>query len=160
MKPIHGETKTRLHKIWECMHERCKYEKHRHYAIYGGRGISVCAEWNDYTEFAKWARNNGYAETLTIDRKDGNGNYEPSNCRWVTMKQQQNNRRNNHTICYNGERHTITEWSEILGIGKTTIKERLKSGWSEEKALTAPVRARTRGYRPSHIADMRKGENG
>lgn len=148
---IHGETKTRLHKIWESMHARCEYPKHSHYHSYGGRGIVVCDEWREYLLFAKWARANGYGETLSIDRIDVNGNYCPENCRWVSMKEQANNKRNNHLVSYGGETHTITEWAGILGIGKTTIKERLKMGWSEEATLTTPVRRRTRGYRPSRI---------
>ena len=73
------------------------------------------------------------------------------------MKEQQNNKRSNHVIDFNGESHTITEWSEITGIGKTTIKERLNMGWSVEETLTKPIRKRTKGYRQS--ADMRKGGN-
>lgn len=151
----HGMTRTRLFKIWTSMRERCEREKHPHYNDYGGRGISVCEEWNAFETFRDWAFQNGYDDSLTIDRIDVDGNYEPSNCRWVTMKAQQNNKRNNHVIDFNGEKHTITEWSEITGIGKTTIKERLNMGWTIEETLTKPARKRTKGHRPS--ADMRKG---
>ena len=86
---------------------------------------------------------------MTIDRIKNEKGYDASNCRWVTMREQQNNKRSNH-IVYLGEiGHTVSEWSEILGIGKTTIRMRLESGWSDEDALTIPVRKRTRGYRPS-----------
>lgn len=145
----HGETKTRLHKIWASMHERCERETHEYYADYGGRGIIVCNEWEDFIIFRDWALNNGYKDNLTIDRKDVNGDYEPSNCRWVTMKEQQNNKRNNRCLTWNDDTKTISEWVEIVGINKTTIKERLNSGWSVEKALSTPVRRRTKGYRPS-----------
>jgi hypothetical protein len=148
----HGETKTRLHRIWRSMIDRCEYEKHPHFANYGGRGIKVCDEWKEYVRFRNWALISGYAENLTIDRKDNDGDYTPTNCRWSTVKEQQNNRRNNHTATLNGVSHTIAEWAEILGIKKTTIKERLKRGWSDEKALTTPVRKRS--------ADMRGNENG
>ena len=146
----------RLWKIWASMHERCELESHVHYRNYGGRGICVCEEWSDYLPFAKWARANGYAENLSIDRINIDGNYEPSNCRWVTMKEQQNNKRNNHIIEYNGKRYTLTQLAEMVGIGKTTLRERLKMGWSVEDAVEKPIRKRTKGWRMS--ADMRERE--
>lgn len=160
----HGATKTRLFKIWECMKERCYREKHKYFSDYGGRGIAVCDEWKrSFSAFQDWAIQNGYHDSLSIDRKDVNGDYSPENCRWVTMKAQQNNKRTNHLVCLDGVSHTITEWADILGLNKTTIKERLRSGWSDEDALTKPVRRRTKGYRPSAScgADMRevKDEN-
>jgi hypothetical protein len=79
---------------------------------------------------------NGYADDLTIDRIDNNGNYEPSNCRWVTVAEQNRNKRNVRYITYNGETHTISEWTDILHLGKETIRERLKRGWSETEAIT------------------------
>lgn len=92
---------------------------------------------------------NGYADNLTLDRKEHDGGYTPDNCRWATVKEQQNNKRNNHLVTLDGETHTITEWAELLGIKKTTIKERLKCGWTDEQALTTPVRKRK-------CADMRQ----
>lgn len=145
---IHGCTKTRLFKIWSGMKARCYRRNHPYFANYGGRGIQVCEDWMaDFLAFKTWAEANGYSSELTLDRIDSNGNYSPDNCRWATMKQQQNNKRNNHRITLHGVSHTISEWSEMLGIKKTTIKERLKNGWPEEKALTTPVRKR---------ADMRE----
>ena len=139
----------RLWKIWSSMHERCELQSHMHFKDYGGRGIFVCDEWSDYLPFAKWARKNGYADDLTIDRIDTDGDYEPSNCRWVTVKEQQNNKRNNHIVEYKGKRYTLTQLAEMVGIGKTTLRERLKMGWSVEDAVSRPVRLRTKGYRPS-----------
>lgn len=98
----HGATRnrtmTRLYRVWLGMRERCNYPKNIHYSNYGGRGIAVCDEWNDYSVFCKWALENGYDENAprgvcTLDRIDSNGNYEPSNCRFVSMKEQNNNRR-------------------------------------------------------------------
>ena len=146
---VHGETKTRLHKIWESMIARCEYEKHPYYADYGGRGITVCDEWHSYIEFRDWAITHGYNDDLTIDRIKNEKGYDASNCRWATIREQQNNKRSNHIVYLGEVGHTISEWSEILGIGKTTIRMRLESGWSDEDALTVPVRKRTGGYRPS-----------
>lgn len=145
----HHETKTRLHKIWEGMHSRCENPNHKYYANYGGRGIAVCDEWNEYVPFRDWAIKAGYSDNLTIDRIEVNGNYSPGNCRWATIREQQNNKLSNHLIRFNGVSHTISEWSEIVGIKKTTIRERLSAGWPVEKTLTEPVRQRTKGYRPS-----------
>lgn len=141
-KITHGQSDSRVYGIWRAMRSRCYLPSVKEYKNYGGRGITVCDEWrNDFQAFYDWAMANGYAEDLTIERKDVNGNYEPSNCRWVTNKEQQNNKRNNHLLEYNGEIHTITEWSEITGIKKTTIERRInKYGWSIEKSLTKKPR--------------------
>lgn len=153
----HQSTNTRLFKIWGSMHERCERVNHTHYKDYGGRGISVCDEWSEYVPFMKWSLVNGYQDNLTLDRKDTDGNYCPENCQWVTMKQQQNNKRNNRRLLWNGETHTVSEWSEITGIKPTTIIARLNAGWSTEESLTTPVRVRTQGYRPSDVKERMDG---
>ena len=146
---VHGGCGTRLYKIWCSMHERCQRQKHKHYMSYGGRGIAVCEEWNEYIPFYDWAMANGYRDDLTIDRKDINGNYCPENCKWATNKEQQNNKRTNRVMVVNGISHTISEWAEITGIGKTTIRYRLNKGWTPEDVLLVPIQKRKRGYRPS-----------
>ena len=136
----HGGRGTRLYYIWKTMRQRCNNPNCTKYRIYGQRGITICEEWNDFAEFRKWAMSNGYAENLTIDRIDVNGNYEPSNCRWATAKEQSNNRRNTRYIEYLDERHTVSEWSQITGFDSKLIWGRLSRGWSAEKALTTPIR--------------------
>lgn len=146
---VHGCTGTRLHNIWLSMRERCNRVKHPWYQAYGGRGIKICEEWDDFSKFRKWAMANGYSNELTIDRIDCNGNYEPNNCGWATMKEQQNNKRNNRIIEYKGERYTLTQLAEKIGINKTTLRERLNAGWSVDDAVERPVRKQTKGWRQS-----------
>ena len=134
----------RLWKIWQGMHERCELPSHKYYDNYGGRGIEVCEEWSDYVPFARWAMKNGYYHALTIDRINNDGDYEPANCRWASFKEQQNNKRNNHIVEYKGEKFTLTQLAEKVGIGKTTLRERLKSGMSVEDAVETPVRPRAK----------------
>lgn len=135
----HGKRNTRLYGIWLQMKNRCFNTKTERYKDYGGRGITVCDEWkNDFTKFYDWSISNGYQENLTIDRIDNDGNYEPSNCRWVTVKTQNRNARSNHLITFKGETHCIIEWAEITGLTRGCISNRLRYGWSIEDTLTKP----------------------
>lgn len=125
---LHHESHTRIHRIWYSMRDRCNRKKHEAYRNYGGRGIKVCEEWNEYEAFHDWALANGYSDSLTLDRIDVNGNYEPSNCRWATMKEQCANTRRNHFVTVNGEKMIVTECSKRYGIPKSTIRARDKRG--------------------------------
>ena len=136
----HGQRYTRLYSIWKDIKKRCNNPKSAHFNSYGGRGIKVCDEWaNEFHPFYEWAMANGYSDELSIDRKNVNGNYEPSNCRWATMKEQANNKRNSVFIEHNGETHTVAEWSEILDIKRTTIYSRLQRGVPKEKVLEKEI---------------------
>ena len=135
----HGLSNTRLHKIWHSMYCRCYYKSTNQYKNYGGRGIKVCEEWKHmqgFINFYNWAISNGYKETLTLDRIDNNKGYCPSNCRWITPKEQSNNRRNNVYYTFNGETKTSKQWCELYNISPTTLSDRLKRGWTLEQALT------------------------
>lgn len=99
-----------LYNTWASMKGRCYNKKDNAFINYGGRGIEVCEEWReDFKCFYDWAINNGYSKDLTLDRKNNNGNYEPSNCRWATKKEQSNNRRSNILININGEIMTLMQ---------------------------------------------------
>lgn len=134
----HGQTNTKLFSVWQKMRYRCSCKNRKDYAYYGGRGIIVCDEWkNDFQAFYDWAMDNGYREGLTLDRIDNNGNYYPENCRWVTMKEQCNNRRSNNYITYNGKTQTLQQWAEEYGIARNKLSSRIhKLHWDIEKALT------------------------
>lgn len=135
----HGLSGTKLCNIWRSMKDRCYNSNCPAYKNYGGRGIKVCDEWfSDLKAFYDWSIANGYDEGLTIDRIDVNGNYEPSNCRWVDRIVQANNTRSNHFIEYDGRTQTIAEWSKELGIKQHTILRRLSLGWTIERALRTP----------------------
>lgn len=142
---MHGESYTRLHAIWDNMKARCYNKNSNDYPRYGGRGVFVCDEWiQSYKAFSDWAKANGYAENLTLDRIENNKGYCPSNCRWVDRKVQANNTRNCVFYTYNGEVHTLAEWADIVKIPKTTLWNRIKMyGWELEKALTTPVATRS-----------------
>ena len=137
---IHGESHTRLFSIWVNMRDRCNNPKNKRYHRYGGRGISVCEEWNsDYKPFADWSRSNGYSDELTIDRIDVNGDYCPDNCRWVDMKTQQRNRSDNRLVGINGETKTLAEWCEQYGTSYSMVFNRIVNmGWEPERAIKTP----------------------
>ena len=121
----HKMSGTRLYEIWQGMKSRC-YKKHdARYGRYGGRGIIVCEEWkNDFKAFYDWAISNGYSNKLTIDRIDNNGNYEPKNCRWATMKEQCNNRNSNINITIGNTTKNLMQWCETFNVDYKTVYAR------------------------------------
>lgn len=121
------------------MRERCNCKTHRFYQDYGGRGITICPEWDDYQAFREWAYENGYADNLTLDRIENNAGYSPENCKWSTRKEQANNRRSNRTITVNGESHNIQWWVEKTGLPRTVVDGRLRRGWDDYKTVMTPL---------------------
>ena len=110
------------------MRKRCDNSNHWAFRHYGGRGIRVCAEWEEFEAFHKWAVENGYSDTLSIDRVDVNGDYHPDNCRWATMKEQMNNTRTNHRVKVLQTEMTIAEWAEALKIPRHRLDDAYRRG--------------------------------
>ena len=140
-KEKHLKSRTSIYSTWRDMKLRCYNPKNISYKNYGKKEIKVCDEWldkeNGFLNFYNWAINNGYDENKTrkeqsLDRIDVNGNYEPNNCRWVTMKVQQNNRKNNKIIFYKNNKYTLSELSEKLKINKNTLLGRISRNWAEK----------------------------
>jgi len=130
-----------VYHIWSTMIQRCENPNDKRYKDYGGRGIKVYKAWHDPAVFIDWALSHGWREGLTIDRIDNNGNYEPSNCRWVTRKEQARNKRSNRLITFNGKTQCLADWSRETGITCGTLWQRIyRFHWPIERALTEPVR--------------------
>lgn len=134
----HGNTETRLYNTWMHLKQRCNNKNSKDYCNYGGRGIKVCDEWlgeNGFINFYEWSIKNCYNEKLTIDRINNNGDYEPSNCRWATKKEQNNNTRKNHFYLIDGEYLTIAQVARKYNINYNTLNNRLWHGDSIENAI-------------------------
>ena len=145
--PPNGLTEAGFKKLklaYKNMYDRCYKPAHTGYANYGGRGIQVCSEWRASREaFIQWAMTNGHAEDLSLNRIDNNGNYEPANCKWSTMKEQGNNQRRNVLLTFNDKTQTQSQWANELGLGShSVITRRLERGLPLERVL-APGRLNT-----------------
>lgn len=139
IKRVSDEHK-KLYQVWKGMRARCYSPYHPSYQWYGERGIKVCEEWkNNFVSFKQWALANGFQMNLTIERIDFNGNYEPSNCKWIERSEQSSNTRRTIKIEYNGQTHHLKQWAKILGINYETLRSRIRDlGWSVERAFTTP----------------------
>lgn len=137
----HGLSGSRIYRIWCDMKSRCYRKKDAHYFLYGGRGIKIYDEWkNDFMTFYNWAIDNGYNETLTIERIDVNGNYEPNNCKWATFDEQANNKRCSRIYTYNNKTQTLKQWANEYNINYHTLTSRIDEfNWDFEKALITPT---------------------
>lgn len=136
----HGECKSRLYRIWSALHSRCTNDHIEDtFKNYGGRGIQVCDDWKTYETFREWALASGYEDGLSIDRIDVNGNYEPSNCRWATQREQCRNRRNTLWVEFNGYKKPLAEWCDELNLPYRVVYARMKK-MSFEDAIKKPIR--------------------
>lgn len=144
IKTRHNDCYSRLYRVWANMKARCMNPKADAYKDYGGRGISICPEWlGNYQAFQEWALANGYADDKQIDRYPNNdGNYEPTNCRFVLCVENQRNRRSNRTFKAFGETKCIAEWAQDARcvVKYQLLLYRVSHGWSTERALTEPSR--------------------
>lgn len=149
---------TRIYKIYVGMKDRCYNSNNGNYVNYGGRGIKICEEWlKDARVFYEWAINNGYKDNLSIDRIDVNGNYEPNNCRWITLAEQQRNKRTNLKITYQNKTQTLAEWSKELGVSATCISSRIKRGKTmEEVFYKGKLRATKRAKKENLKKDLKR----
>ncbi len=139
----YGNDRRSTYIIWQGMHWRCSNPSNTAYEHYGGRGIKVCERWNEFLAFLEDMGEQ--PEGLSIDRyPDNNGDYEPGNCRWASPSEQNRNKRSNHMLTHNGESLCLEDWAERTGIQNSTIRMRLKSGYSAEEALTLPVGGKRR----------------
>ena len=127
-KPTHGMSHTRLYRIWDNIRGRTLRPSNTYFKNYGGRGIKLYAPWQEFVPFMEWALSSGYTDELSIDRIDNDGPYSPDNCRWVSHKDQDRNKRTNVWIDYNGERICQQDLAERLGVHYSTIYYRLKTG--------------------------------
>lgn len=146
-----ARTQERLYRIFYAMKTRCYNPHHKSYPIYGGRGITVCDEWrNNYDAFKEWALENGYNDDLTIDRIDANGNYEPMNCRWLTMQDQILNKRNSKTFSVGDETLSLHGISVKYNIPVAYIKKKLNDGLDINKIIQS-YRPKERHNLPNNI---------
>ncbi len=148
--PRTSEWRTPTYRTWIMMHGRCRNKNDKdHYPDYGGRGIKVCERWSGEDGFANFLADMGERpEGKTLDRfPNGNGDYEPGNCRWATRKEQQRNRRNNTILTCDGVSKCLAQWADDTGVSAVTITWRLQNGWPIEKALGTPARRGNNGSR-------------
>lgn len=140
---IHGLSNSPEYKTWTAIRDRCFNPNTEFWRYYGGRGVKVCDRWMDFENFFA---DMGVRPSSkhSIERRNTNGDYEPSNCCWATWVDQSRNRRSNRIITFNGQQKCLAEWSEITGIKTDTIASRIRNGWSPELALTRPAQKRSK----------------
>ena len=137
---VHGMSKTRTHKIWKNLHQRCLNPHNIGYKYYGGRGITFCEKWKTFEGFFD---DMGEAPAdLTIERIDNSQGYYKENCKWAIHKEQNCNTRRNRLLTFRGETACVSQWAEVLGLRPATIHSRLSRGWTVERTLTEPLRVR------------------
>lgn len=139
---IHGKRHSKLYLKWQNIKKRCLNPNAANYKNYGGREnnpVTVYSEWaNSFKAFYDWSINNGYKDGLSIDRIDNNKGYSPQNCRWVTLKEQANNKTTNKMIDYKEKTQSLSNWANELEMDYSLLYLRLKRGWPIEKAFSTP----------------------
>jgi len=158
---IHGHDRigkvSREYTCWRRMKSRCLDPSNAQYRDYGGRGITVCKLWKE--SFQAFFNDMGPCPRgMMIDRIDNGGNYEPRNCRWADQITQQNNRRSNRRLVFNGDENTLAEWGRITGLAISTIRNRLKAGWTVGQSLTTKPDKRNRKGGPPASRREREGK--
>lgn len=154
--PIGSDSHSRVYTLWRAMLWRCNDPKHEAYGRYGGAGITVCQEWQEFEGFRRWAVAYGYDEKLTIDRVDNTKGYSPENCRWATRKEQARNRKSSNFITAFGETKYIMDWAKDQRciVTHRTLYKRIKYGHDPELALTASehdLRCKAQDYKRSPL---------
>lgn len=140
-KRTHGKSNSQEYRVWRMMVARCSNPKVDSFPLYGGRGITVCPRW--IKSFSDFMLDMGERPVgFSIERRDTNGNYDPSNCLWASLVTQGRNRRTNHVLTVGGVSMCISAWAERLGVKPYVVSLRLRRGWTEEKAVTTPLRVR------------------
>lgn len=130
----HGMTGSPTYKSWDAMRQRCVNPNDRDYADYGGRGIAVCERWQ--TSFSAFASDMGMRPAgMTLGRIDNNGAYEPGNCRWETVQQQNNNRRSSRSLTAKGRTQTLAQWAREIGVSRALLRYRVEAGWPPEQVV-------------------------
>ena len=141
----HAVAETKIYKVWTGMLQRCRNQGHKQYGYYGGRGISVCDQWINFVGFLR-DMGPSWEEGLSLDRINNDGNYEPSNCRWATKKQQSRNTRSNRLIEINGKRLCIAAAADAYGIPEQLLRNRLRHGWPVQAAIYAKKRSKLKRF--------------
>lgn len=128
---------TRSYSIWRNMKARCSNPNNTHWDYYGGKGIKVCDRWQSFNNFFEDMGES--PDETTIERIDGNRDYEPSNCKWATHTEQMRNVSRNVNLTHNGVTQCLAEWARHINVSFTTLRNRIQRGWSVEKAVTTPA---------------------
>jgi hypothetical protein len=147
----HGMARSAEYRAWDSMIQRCENTKHPNFPRYGGRGITVCAEWHTFGPFfadmgPRPKGKHGTRSNYSIERKNNDGPYCKDNCVWATRAEQENNKRSNRPLTFHGKTQSIYEWSKETGIPHSTIRSRLRYGWPVDRVLTEPIRKSSRVY--------------
>lgn len=155
-KTTHGLYYQPIYQRWYGMMDRCYNVDKNNYSDYGGRGITVCPEWHDPNKFISDMQSS-FSEELQLDRRDTNANYNLENCRWITQKENLDNRRNTVMITYQGITQSLLQWSKEFGINRKLLAKRIcERKWSPERAFTTPALSKTECAKVANAASQIK----